>query len=140
MKTGRAITSARKPEDRSFDVSLPAQGRLSVLILGKSELATEKRVGLVMRSRHGIMDHGLMVSPVPGRCDRSLHCESVVCIRGNPEDTEGDCAGTKSINRFLLECVPPKQSVSDSDRFTTTSRSALRGHSRRFLRIQTCWP
>ena len=29
------------------------------------------------------MDHGLMMSPVPGRCDRSLHGENVVCIRGN---------------------------------------------------------
>src|SRR5271169_1796715 len=38
---------------------------------------------LVMTSRPGIMDHGLMKSPVPGRCNRSLHCENVVCIRGN---------------------------------------------------------
>src|SRR5580692_2107062 len=38
---------------------------------------------LIPRSRHGVMDHGLMKSPVPGRCDRSLHCENVVCIPGN---------------------------------------------------------
>jgi hypothetical protein len=47
------------------------------------ETGSRELAGLVTTSRHGIMDHGLMKSPVPGRCDRSLHCENVVCIPGN---------------------------------------------------------
>ena len=44
---------------------------------------SRKLAGSVTTSRYGIMDHGLMMSPVPSRCDRLLHCESVVYILGN---------------------------------------------------------
>ena len=49
----------------------------------KEETKAADRHRLVTGSRLGIRDHRLMMSPVPGRCDHLLHCESVVCIPSN---------------------------------------------------------
>jgi hypothetical protein len=47
---------------------------------------------------------------------RSEPRDEVELVKRCPEDTEGDRTRTKSINLFLLERIPSKQSVSDSYR------------------------
>jgi hypothetical protein len=61
--------------------------------------------GLITRSRQGIMDHGLMKSPVLGRCDRSLHCE-------NDRSTRRAVWGTGFTPKVIWSIV--KQAASNS--------------------------